>query len=53
MEDKDDEIEKSTSKFANLAQESVMEDGSSSCNINKLIEDIRSIQSKKDDCKIK
>ncbi|XP_060202147.1 7-deoxyloganetic acid glucosyltransferase-like [Lycium barbarum] len=53
MEDKDEEIAKSTSKFANLAQKSVREGGSSFCNINKLIEDIRSIQSKKDDCKTK
>ncbi|CAN4106045.1 unnamed protein product [Withania somnifera] len=48
MEDKGDEIEKSTTKFANMAQKSVMEGGSSFCNINKLIEDIKLIQSKKD-----
>ncbi|KAK4359201.1 hypothetical protein RND71_021430 [Anisodus tanguticus] len=53
MENQDEEIAKSTTKFANLAQKSVMEGGSSFCNINKLIEDIRSIQSEKDDCKRK
>lgn len=52
-EDKDEEIAKSTTKFANLAQKSVMEGGSSFYNINKLIEDIKSIQSKKEDCKTK
>ncbi|KAF2294871.1 hypothetical protein GH714_025795 [Hevea brasiliensis] len=41
MEDRRDEFVRSTARMAELARKSVSEGGSSSCNLDRLIEDIR------------
>lgn len=42
MEDKREEIMRSVDKIAGMARQSVTESGSSKCNLNKLIDDLRS-----------
>ncbi|KAJ9175806.1 hypothetical protein P3X46_014320 [Hevea brasiliensis] len=43
MVDRRDEFVRSTARMAELARKSVSEGGASSCNLNRLIEDIRQI----------